>query len=92
VAKELWSRGRDAVIAATRAAVEGLDVIIDRGKGSAAVVRQRCYPDINVVVNFDSKPGSGSPLDQSWLELGRRPSAMRRVGQFSRRLSAIWPS
>jgi NitT/TauT family transport system substrate-binding protein len=41
---------------------EGLDVAIDRGKGSAEVVRQLAsgvydmgYPDINVVMDFDSK-------------------------------------
>jgi NitT/TauT family transport system substrate-binding protein len=49
---------------------EGLDVTIDRGKGSAEVVRQLAsgvydlgYPDINVVIDFDSKnPDQGFPL------------------------------
>src|ERR1700748_2666376 len=41
---------------------EGLDVTIDRGKGSAEVVRQLAagsydmgFPDINVVMDFNSK-------------------------------------
>jgi NitT/TauT family transport system substrate-binding protein len=41
---------------------EGLDVTIDRGKGSAEVVRQlasgvydRGFPDINILMNFNSK-------------------------------------
>ncbi len=41
---------------------EGLDVTIDRGKGSAEVVRQLAagsydmgFPDINVVMDFNSR-------------------------------------
>jgi NitT/TauT family transport system substrate-binding protein len=49
---------------------EGLNVSIDRGKGSAELVRQLAsnvydmgYPDISVVTDFDSKnPGSGFPV------------------------------
>jgi NitT/TauT family transport system substrate-binding protein len=49
---------------------EGLDVAIDRGKGSAELVRQLAsgvydmgYPDISVVTDFDSKnPGKGFPV------------------------------
>ena len=49
---------------------EGLDVAIDRGKGSAEVVRQLAsgvydmgYPDINVVIDFNSKnPDQGFPV------------------------------
>ena len=49
---------------------EGLDVAIDRGKGSAEVVRQLAsgvydmgYPDINVVMDFDSKnPAQAFPV------------------------------
>jgi NitT/TauT family transport system substrate-binding protein len=49
---------------------EGLDVSIDRGKGSAEVVRQLAsgvydmgYPDINIVIDFVSKnPDQGFPL------------------------------
>jgi NitT/TauT family transport system substrate-binding protein len=49
---------------------EGLDVTIDRGKGSAEVVRQLAsgvydmgYPDINVVIDFNSKnPDQGFPV------------------------------
>lgn len=49
---------------------EGLDVTIDRGKGSAEVVRQLAagtydmgFPDINVVMDFDSKnPDQGFPV------------------------------
>ncbi len=49
---------------------EGLDVSIDRGKGSAELVRQIAsgvydmgYPDISVVTDFDSKnPDKGFPV------------------------------
>jgi NitT/TauT family transport system substrate-binding protein len=49
---------------------EGLDVTIDRGKGSAEVVRQLAsgtydmgFPDINVVMDFNSKnPDQGFPV------------------------------
>lgn len=49
---------------------EGLDITIDRGKGSAEVVRQLAsgvydlgYPDINVVMDFNSKnPDQGFPI------------------------------
>ena len=49
---------------------EGLDVSIDRGKGSAELVRQLAsgvydmgYPDISVVTDFDSKnPDKGYPV------------------------------
>jgi NitT/TauT family transport system substrate-binding protein len=49
---------------------EGLDVSIDRGKGSAELVRQLAsgvydmgYPDISVVTDFDSKnPEKGFPV------------------------------
>jgi NitT/TauT family transport system substrate-binding protein len=49
---------------------EGLDVTIDRGKGSAEVVRQLAsgvydlgYPDINVVMDFNSKnPDQAFPV------------------------------
>src|SRR6516162_10669443 len=49
---------------------EGLDVTIDRGKGSAELVRQLAsgvydmgYPDISVVTDFDSKnPDKGFPV------------------------------
>jgi NitT/TauT family transport system substrate-binding protein len=49
---------------------EGLDVAIDRGKGSAELVRQLAsgvydmgYPDISVVTDFDSKnPDKGFPV------------------------------
>ena len=49
---------------------EGLDVSIDRGKGSAELVRQLAsgvydmgYPDISVVTDFDSKnPDKGFPV------------------------------
>src|SRR5215475_4915773 len=49
---------------------EGLDVSIDRGKGSAEVVRQLAsgvydmgYPDINIVIDFVSKnPDHGFPV------------------------------
>ncbi len=49
---------------------EGLDVSIDRGKGSAEVVRQLAsgvydigFPDINVLMDFDSKnPGQAMPI------------------------------
>ena len=49
---------------------EGLDVTIDRGKGSAEVVRQLAsgvydmgYPDINIVIDFNSKnPDQGFPV------------------------------
>jgi NitT/TauT family transport system substrate-binding protein len=49
---------------------EGLDVSIDRGKGSAEVVRQLAagtydmgFPDVNVVMDFDSKnPEQGFPV------------------------------
>src|SRR5262249_5655473 len=49
---------------------EGLDVAIDRGKGSAELVRQLAsgvydmgYPDISVVTDFNSKnPDKGFPV------------------------------
>jgi NitT/TauT family transport system substrate-binding protein len=49
---------------------EGLDVTIDRGKGSAEVVRQLAsgvydlgYPDINIVMDFNSKtPSAAFPV------------------------------
>ena len=49
---------------------EGLDVSIDRGKGSTEVVRQLAsgvydmgYPDINIVIDFVSKnPDQGFPV------------------------------
>jgi NitT/TauT family transport system substrate-binding protein len=49
---------------------EGLDVVIDRGKGSVGLVQQMAsgvydmgYPDISVVEDFNSKnPGKGFPL------------------------------
>src|SRR3974390_1120408 len=49
---------------------EGLDVSIERGKGSAELVRQLAsgvydmgYPDISVVTDFDSKnPDKGFPV------------------------------
>jgi NitT/TauT family transport system substrate-binding protein len=49
---------------------EGLDVVIDRGKGSAEVVRQLAsgvydmgYPDINVLMDFSSKnPDQAFPV------------------------------
>jgi NitT/TauT family transport system substrate-binding protein len=49
---------------------EGLDVSIDRGKGSAEVVRQLAsgvydigFPDINVLMDFDSKnPAQSMPI------------------------------
>jgi NitT/TauT family transport system substrate-binding protein len=55
---------------------EGLDVTIDRGKGSAEVVRQLAagtydmgFPDINVVMDFDSKnPGQAFPVLMSGYE------------------------
>ena len=55
---------------------EGLDVSIDRGKGSAEVVRQLAsdtydmgFPDINVVLDFDSKnPGQAFPVLMSGYE------------------------
>jgi NitT/TauT family transport system substrate-binding protein len=55
---------------------EGLDVSIDRGKGSAEVVRQLAagvydvgFPDINVVIDFDSKnPDQSFPVLMSGYE------------------------
>jgi NitT/TauT family transport system substrate-binding protein len=55
---------------------EGLDVTIDRGKGSAEVVRQLAagvydmgFPDINVVMDFDSKnPVEAFPVLMSGYE------------------------
>lgn len=55
---------------------EGLDVSIDRGKGSAEVVRQLAsgvydmgFPDINVVMDFDSKnPDQAFPVLMSGYE------------------------
>lgn len=55
---------------------EGLDVTIDRGKGSAEVVRQLAsgvydmgFPDINVVMDFNSKnPDQGFPVLMSGYE------------------------
>jgi len=55
---------------------EGLDVTIDRGKGSAEVVRQLAsgvydmgFPDINVVIDFDSKnPDQAFPVLMSGYE------------------------
>ncbi|WP_213736137.1 ABC transporter substrate-binding protein [Bradyrhizobium sp. dw_411] len=55
---------------------EGLDVSIDRGKGSAEVVRQLAsdtydmgFPDINVVLDFNSKnPGQAFPVLMSGYE------------------------
>jgi NitT/TauT family transport system substrate-binding protein len=55
---------------------EGLDVTIDRGKGSAEVVRQLAagvydmgFPDINVVMDFDSKnPDQAFPVLMSGYE------------------------
>src|SRR5580698_8291742 len=55
---------------------EGLDVSIDRGKGSAEVVRQLAsdtydmgFPDINVVLDFDSKnPEQAFPVLMSGYE------------------------
>lgn len=55
---------------------EGLDVSIDRGKGSAEVVRQLAsdtydmgFPDINVVLDFNSKnPGQTFPVLMSGYE------------------------
>ena len=55
---------------------EGLDVTIDRGKGSAEVVRQLAsgvydmgFPDINVVIDFDSKnPDQAFPVLMSSYE------------------------
>ena len=55
---------------------EGLDVTIDRGKGSAEVVRQLAanvydmgFPDINVLVDFDSKnPEQAFPALMSGYE------------------------
>jgi NitT/TauT family transport system substrate-binding protein len=55
---------------------EGLDVTIDRGKGSAEVVRQLAagsydmgFPDINVVMDFNSKnPEQGFPVLMSGYE------------------------
>jgi NitT/TauT family transport system substrate-binding protein len=55
---------------------EGLDVTIDRGKGSAEVVRQLAadvydmgFPDINVVMDFDSKnPKEAFPVLMSGYE------------------------
>ena len=48
---------------------EGLDVSIERGKGSAELVRQLAsgvydmgYPDISVVTDFDSKKKCGQGL------------------------------
>jgi NitT/TauT family transport system substrate-binding protein len=49
---------------------EGLDVVIDRGKGSVGLVQQMAagvydmgYPDISVLIDFDSKnPGKGFPM------------------------------
>jgi NitT/TauT family transport system substrate-binding protein len=49
---------------------EGLDVVIDRGKGSVGLVQQLAagvydmgYPDTSVVVDFDSKnPDKGFPM------------------------------
>ena len=55
---------------------EGLDVSIDRGKGSAEVARQLAsdtydmgFPDINVVLDFNSKnPGQAFPVLMSGYE------------------------
>ena len=55
---------------------EGLDVTVDRGKGSAEVVRQLAanvydmgFPDINVLVDFDSKnPEQAFPALMSGYE------------------------
>lgn len=55
---------------------EGLDVTIDRGKGSAEVVRQLAsgvydmgFPDINVVIDFDLKnPDQAFPVLMSGYE------------------------
>src|ERR1700761_3094084 len=55
---------------------EGLDVTIDRGKGSAEVVRQLAsgvydmgFPDVNVVIDFDSKnPDQAFPVLMSGYE------------------------
>ena len=55
---------------------EGLDVTIDRGKGSAEVVRQLAsnvydmgFPDINVVMDFNSKnPDQAFPVLMSGYE------------------------
>jgi NitT/TauT family transport system substrate-binding protein len=55
---------------------EGLDVSIDRGRGSAEVVRQLAsgvydmgFPDINVVMDFDSKnPEQAFPVLMSGYE------------------------
>src|SRR5580698_11272501 len=49
---------------------EGLDVTIDRGKGSVGLVQQMAsgvydmgYPDISVLTDFDSKnPDKGFPM------------------------------
>src|SRR6185312_2206087 len=49
---------------------EGLDVVIDRGKGSVGLVQQMAagvydmgYPDISVLIDFDSKnPTKGFPM------------------------------
>src|SRR3981189_3774580 len=61
---------------------EGLDVTIDRGKGSAEVVRQLAsdtydmgFPDINVVMDFNSKnPDQAFPVVMSGYE--EAPRAM----------------
>ncbi len=55
---------------------EGLDVTIDRGKGSAEVVRQLAagvydmgFPDINVLMDFDAKnPDQSFPVVMSGYE------------------------
>src|SRR6202012_2661906 len=55
---------------------EGLDVSIDRGRGSAEVVRQLAagtydmgFPDVNVVMDFDSKnPEQAFPVLLSGYE------------------------
>ena len=55
---------------------EGLEVAIDRGKGSAEVVRQLAagvydigFPDINIVIDFDSKnPDQSFPVLMSGYE------------------------
>jgi len=59
---------------------EGLDVVIDRGKGSVGLVQQMAsgvydmgYPDISVVEDFDSKnPDRSFPVVMMGYEQARR--------------------
>src|SRR5262245_1937249 len=74
---------------------EGIDVVIDRGKGSVGLVQQMAsgvydmgYPDISVVEDFDSKnPDRSFPVVMMGYEqapAGIARSEERRVGKECR--------